>query len=642
VRVLVAVGTLLAALAAGAPASAGAAAPLTWSAPVAADAAAVPTSVSCPTDTLCVAVDPAGNLITSTDPEASAPTWTAAVVSPHPLTAVSCASSSLCVAVDGSGRAYTSLDPAGGASTWSGADVDAGHALNAVSCPESSFCIAVDDAGQVLKKPFPAGSWSTPQHIDGAALSAVSCATATRCAAVDTAGNVLDSVDGGASWQSHPASRGVALRSLSCPLAGLCAALDAEGDVLASADPWSAPPQAPTWATTDAGLGGSPAAISCAASGLCVAVDGGEGALASDNPAAPVPQWSESHSPGARLATLSCLPSGACIAFNGFGRAVTGRVPAPQPSTVAPTETTSAGATLSGTLNPEDALVTGCWFEYGTTSSYGAIAPCSASPAPGSAPVPVSVQIGGLAPNSVYHYRLVGSSAIAREAGSDVQFTTAASPTATLLIPHPSIHGTPAVGQRLTCSPGVSGALRLSYAWFRDLVPVGFQTASTYLVKGIDSGHHIQCAVTASSAGGDSTARSAFVTIPVGGVPVSAGETSIGSPHLHGHTLLVPVSCSARASHGCNVSLRLTAASGRRTVTLGSARAFVARGAQRTVALNLTKSARKLLAARHRLQARLTATGTVIGVIEGLLSVRAIQLGPASHGASRTSHGSRR
>jgi hypothetical protein len=645
---LLAAAALMLAVLAAAPGAALGAAPIGWSAPVITGAGAGPVSVSCPSDTLCVAVDPAGELLTSTEPEAAVPAWTVAQLhvpppgsGPAPLSAVSCASATLCVAVDSAGDAYASVQPAAGAGTWSGARIDAGNALTAVSCPESSFCIAADDAGQVLSKHFPAGSWSSPLHIDGAALRAMSCATAARCAAGDAAGNILTTADGGAGWQSRPLTRGVALRSISCPLNGLCAALDAEGDVLASADPWP-PAGAPTWSATAAGLGGSPAAISCSPSGLCVAVDGGEAAVASDNAAAPIPQWTESRALGASLAALSCLPSGACIAFDTSGRVRAGRVPPPQVTTLAPAESTPSTASLSGTVNPEDAVLTGCWFEYGPTSAYGAVAPCSAVPAPGSAPAAVTAAVSGLAPNTVYHYRLLASTAIAREAGADVMFTTAANPAAALLVPHPSIHGTPAVGQRLTCSPGVSGALRLTYAWIRDLVPVPFATSSTYLVKGIDSGHHLQCAVTAASAGGDATGHSAFVTVPAGGAPISTGETTVGAPRLHGHKLLVPVACSPRAGRGCNLSLRLTGTIGRRRATLGSARAFLARGSRRTISLTLSTGVRRLLARHRRVSALLTAKGTVVGVIEATISQQPLQLGPGSRVAVRRSRAARR
>jgi hypothetical protein len=616
--------------------------------------------VSCPSDTLCVAVDHAGNVLTSTDPEAPSPSWKLVTLSDEPpfaaapLTSVSCPAATLCVAVDSNGRAHTSTAPSGGAGAWSVAPVDPGHALTSVSCPNNALCIAVDDAGQALAGSFPAASWSEPVHAAAAALTAVSCATANDCAAVDAAGDVATSIDGGAGWSSRPLDHGVPLASLSCPATGLCAALDREGDVIASADPWATPPAFPTWSTTQTGIGPSPATVACAVSGLCVITGGGERLIASDSPASPTPQWSESHASGLHVAALSCLPSGACVGIDSAGYAFTGRVPPPEPMTGTPASVSVNTATLAGTLDPNDAVLTGCWFEYGTSTNYAGTVPCASTPGAGSAPSAVTATVGALAPNTVYHYRLVATSAIAQSAGADVSFTTPAAPGAPLLNPHPSIHGTPAVGQHLTCSPGVSGASRLVYAWLRDLVRIPFATGSSYLVKGVDSGRHLQCEVTASDEGGDATARSAFVTIPAGGAPAAAGETTVGTPRLHGRTVLIGVSCSPRAANGCNVSLRLTAvetisgrrvlalaASTRRTIMLASARAFIARGSQRTISLRLTAGARKLLASRHSIPARLVASGTVIGVIEATLVQRVVQLGGARAGGSRRhrSHG---
>jgi hypothetical protein len=635
-----------------------AAAPLSWSEPVSIHAAAMPRGIACPSEALCVAVDGAGNVLTSTDPAAPSPSWTGTPVRPGhpPLTAVSCASTTLCVAVDADGNAYTSIDPTGGEAAWSAAAVDPGRALSAVSCPDTSLCVAVDEAGDVLALSVP-GGWSPPTPVDSTALTAISCASSVRCAAVDATGDVLTSSDPAArppTWSTpRPISRGLALRALSCPGTALCAALDGEGDVLASADPWAA--GAATWGTTQIGLGGAPVAISCAGSGLCVAVDGGERALASDDAATSLPAWSESRAAaGLHLASIACLGSGICFAADTLGRAVTGRVPPPQAITQTATEVAQTSATLAGTVDPNDAILAGCVFELGTSTAYGTLVPCSATPAPGSAQVPVSGQIAGLAPNTTYHYRLLAASAIARGAGEDVSFTTAAQSGVPLLIPHPSIHGTPAVGQRLTCSAGVSGASRLAYAWLRDLIPIPFATSSSYLVKGVDSGHHLQCQVTASDPGGNATARSAFVTIPVGGIPASAGETSVGRPRLRGRVLEVPVNCSPRAGNGCNVSLRLTTVetlSGRRVVgfaaalhrtrlTLASARAFLATGTGRTVALALSSTARKLIA-RKRVPGKLTASGTIIGVLEATISSQLVLLGPGSHSAAhhgRTRH----
>jgi hypothetical protein len=83
------------------------------------------------------------------------------------------------------------------------------------------------------------------------------------------------------------------------------------------------------------------------------------------------------------------------------------------------------GLTLNGSVNPEGKPVASCVFEYGATSAYGQSVPCSpASLGTGSAPVPVSAQLTGLAPESVYHYRLVASNDAGTSATEDQELHT--------------------------------------------------------------------------------------------------------------------------------------------------------------------------------------------------------------------------
>jgi hypothetical protein len=87
-------------------------------------------------------------------------------------------------------------------------------------------------------------------------------------------------------------------------------------------------------------------------------------------------------------------------------------------------------ATLHGIVNPEGEALTQCKFEYGTTGSYGEEAPCAQSVGEigsGSSPVPVSADLKGLNPRTVYHYRLVATNAFGSTKGEDrTLFTTSA------------------------------------------------------------------------------------------------------------------------------------------------------------------------------------------------------------------------
>jgi alpha-tubulin suppressor-like RCC1 family protein len=82
-------------------------------------------------------------------------------------------------------------------------------------------------------------------------------------------------------------------------------------------------------------------------------------------------------------------------------------------------------ATLSGRIGPQG-LATSYRFEYGTSTAYGEDAPApDGSAGSGTAVQPVSQPLSGLAPNTVYHYRLVATNAQGTAYGADASFSTA-------------------------------------------------------------------------------------------------------------------------------------------------------------------------------------------------------------------------
>jgi hypothetical protein len=610
------------------------ASPLSWSAPVLIDGFGHPLSgISCPSESLCVAVDSGGYVFRTANPAAATPTWTLAVHVEAPLSSVSCASATLCVAVGGH-YALTSGDEA---ASWSLAAIDPEAILTGVSCPAASLCVAVDESGQALATGSPGSlSWSRSK-IDAPAnrLASVSCSSTSSCVAVDGVGDAFGSeLPAAGGWHGRAIDAGLALRAVSCSPGGLCVAVDSVGDALVSADPASL---GATWSSTPID-GGHPVAVSCASSGLCVAVDEHGESLASDNPAAALPAWSPSSADSVKLTGVSCLAGGLCAAVDEKGYVVTARVKAPQVSTAPPAEVTQSTATLSGVVNPNDAVLGACTFEYGTSTSYLQSVPCAGGPSPTGGAQLVAANVAGLAPNTTYHYRLLATSLAGTGVGADQTFITGVSSGVPLVVPHPSIHGTPAVGSRLSCQAGTpSGAAQLSFAWLRDLIPIPRALASSYTVTGGDSGHHLQCQVTASNAGGTVTARSAFVTIPVQGVVAAAGETVVGRARVAKGGVSVPIRCSSQAFAGCRIVIRLSV-TGRIGSLLGSARTRLARGQHRSVALSLSSTARRLLKSRRRSAAQLTVTGTVIGVIESVLSRQRLSLGASARGASRRAH----
>ncbi|HST69295.1 MAG TPA: trypsin-like serine protease [Solirubrobacterales bacterium] len=96
----------------------------------------------------------------------------------------------------------------------------------------------------------------------------------------------------------------------------------------------------------------------------------------------------------------------------------------PSAATGQPTLVTGTQATVTGTVNP-NYVETQYYFEYGTTTGYGALVPFQANGDAGhGGPVAVSAYLTGLKPGTTYHYRLVAKSRVGTHVGADVKFVT--------------------------------------------------------------------------------------------------------------------------------------------------------------------------------------------------------------------------
>jgi hypothetical protein len=98
----------------------------------------------------------------------------------------------------------------------------------------------------------------------------------------------------------------------------------------------------------------------------------------------------------------------------------------PDVSTKAPTSLTPGGATLNGTVNPDDAGNATCEFQYATsasykeTGSYDQTVSCSKSVPSSNSAEPVSAELTGLdRDRTAYHYRLVATNANGTSYGND-------------------------------------------------------------------------------------------------------------------------------------------------------------------------------------------------------------------------------
>jgi hypothetical protein len=130
----------------------------------------------------------------------------------------------------------------------------------------------------------------------------------------------------------------------------------------------------------------------------------------------------------------------AALALPASGQAAT---PAPTASTSGVSGVSYSSATLYGYVNAQGAA-TNYYFQYGTTSAYGAQSPLSpAGSASGS--VKVDQAITGLQAATRYHYRLVAVGPGGTVTGGDRSFTTAKIPLSLALIstPNPVVFGSP-------------------------------------------------------------------------------------------------------------------------------------------------------------------------------------------------------
>jgi hypothetical protein len=645
---------LLAAAGALVPAAAQAAAPLTWSRAVSIDPGQTPSAIACPSEGLCLVVDRAGRVLhTTSPPESPSPSWSAPrTIDPgRALTALACAPIGLCAAVDESGAVLASTDPEAGAGSWQRTDIDS-QPLTGVSCPSTTLCVAVDQTGSAFASTNPGAAdptWTASAVDPGHRLRGLSCPSESLCVAVDDAGRIVTSTDPSAanpSWQVKALDAIGEPVAVSCGSAQLCVAVDGVGNAFASADPGAS---APTWNATQIDPAAVPAGVSCASSGLCVTVDERGSALASDDAPSGLPIWNESGAdPGTPLAGVSCVPDGVCVAIDSAGGFVRATVAAPLTTTGSASEITASEATLVGTVDPQDAVLGQCAFEYGPTSSYGLTAACSSQPAPTGGQQAVQARISTLSAASTYHFRIVAANAAGQTTGADGTFTTAAA--VSVVHPSPYILGVPANGVRLYCQPGTSGNATLTYAWIRDATVIADATSSSYVVNGADAQHHLQCRVTATDAAGSATASSGFVAVPAMGVLAATGETKVGRVSASATTIAIPLTCSSQAPAGCAISVRVTTRQARSsgkgkqarrvtvTVTLAGATVHLKRGEQRTLALPLSAADRKLLSRARHLSANVSVTGTVIGELKATLANVALTLRDGAAGGQAARH----
>ena len=98
---------------------------------------------------------------------------------------------------------------------------------------------------------------------------------------------------------------------------------------------------------------------------------------------------------------------------------------APTVSTSSPSNVTTTGARLNGSVNPNGASTT-YHFDYGTTTNYGQ-STTATSAGSGTSSTSVNVTISGLTTGTLYHYRISATNSAGTANGNDVTFTLGSS-----------------------------------------------------------------------------------------------------------------------------------------------------------------------------------------------------------------------
>jgi sugar lactone lactonase YvrE len=261
----------------------------------------------------------------------------------------------------------------------------------------------------------------------------------------DSAGNVVDEFDASGSFvrqlTSTPPSAPVSgplgsVRGLAVDALGDLYVADQEGKVVDEFDSTGGFVRQLSGAPADAPIGGA------FLNPRAVAVDQSSGDLyVADNEEKVIDEFDASGVFLAQLQLAEANPVG--LAVDGLGNLYvadnesgTVKVFAPEivpdVSTSSVSEVGETTATLIGQVNPDGLPVASCEFEYGTEIPYGQSVPCEQTPiqiGEGSKTVPVSANLTGLNPRTVYHFRLVVANANGPNQGEDRRFTTPEHPT---------------------------------------------------------------------------------------------------------------------------------------------------------------------------------------------------------------------
>jgi hypothetical protein len=345
--------------------------------------------------------------------------------------------------------------------------------LNQVACPAYGSCVAVGryeesvGSGQAMVTSETGGVWSQASQV-GLPVNAagnpdphlwgVACPRSGPCVAVGgyndnsaTAPQAMAVNEAGGMWSraseitlpANTASPDDELTRVACPASGSCVAGGFyEGECCDHIHAMVVNEVDGEWGQaseiTPPNLGNPDLEFACRAAGACVAAGNNDSHALGISEKGGV--WGEATEimpsnagPPDGLAQVACVVAGPCIAVGdeysptlGFLPWVVTETPgggeAPTSVTTEASAVAATSATLNAVVNPNGEAVSGCYFEYGTTESYGASAPCTSLPGSGEGPVAVSAAVGALSESTTYHFRIVAVNASGTSYGSDQAF----------------------------------------------------------------------------------------------------------------------------------------------------------------------------------------------------------------------------
>ncbi|MFL5782944.1 MAG: hypothetical protein ACJ760_16625, partial [Thermoleophilaceae bacterium] len=158
-----------------------------WRASTQVDGATNLWALSCPTATHCAAVDIfGGGPLTTTDVTAADPVWNRATAPWGGLSEISCPSVDLCVAADPLGNFIWSTNPFAASPVWNGLS----QVGNPIACSSPTFCVA--GRGFFVRTSTTPGTWSALVSVMSpfGSISSVACAGDRLCLVGNDLGDV--------------------------------------------------------------------------------------------------------------------------------------------------------------------------------------------------------------------------------------------------------------------------------------------------------------------------------------------------------------------------------------------------------------------------------------------------------------------